>query len=287
MSMSTAIGRVSESLQNLLRGEMNPNLGVPVTVLAPDEPGTDPRINLFLYKVRENPHASAIPWQLHPTEAGNLVPPPLSLNLYYLMTAYAPNVGELGNANAHQLLGEAMRVFAEFPIVPELHLAGDLTQSREEIKIMHNGLDMEELSQVWSTFSQPFRLSVLYEVSVVQLDMSATKRPMAQRVRQVGVPGAGTAYRPPVVEGVEPTGGPAGVAVTFRGAHLSGWKAFVRVLRQEIVSGLEIAGDSFQATLPVDLAAGFYELRVDVSNLFRRNFLFEVTAVNAEPPPGG
>ena len=50
MSVSTAIGMVSESLQNLLRGEME--FTTKVTILAPDEGGGDRRINLFLYKVQ-------------------------------------------------------------------------------------------------------------------------------------------------------------------------------------------------------------------------------------------
>lgn len=280
MSSSTAIGRVSESLYNLLNGEMTLTPEVPVTVLAPDESfSANQRINLFLYRIRENAHASQADWQVKPGTSNQLTPPPLSLNLYYLVTPYATNDPSLGNATAHEILGEAMRVFAEFPVVPEPYLAGDLGTSREEIGIVLNALDMEELSQVWGTFSQPFRLSVLYEVSVVQLDLSAAaERTMAPRVRQVGVPGVEAPHHPPVVERVEPAAGPAGATVTFHGRHLDGRRAWLRLLRGEIVSGLEIEGDTFDVTLPGDLEAGFYELRLDVSNLFRRTFLFEVTA---------
>ena len=48
MSASTAIGLVSESLRNLLLAEWRLPTVANVTVLAPDESGTDPRINLFL-----------------------------------------------------------------------------------------------------------------------------------------------------------------------------------------------------------------------------------------------
>lgn len=277
MSASTAIGRVSESLRSLLLGEMDLTPEVPVTVLAPDEPGGDRRVNLFLYRLRDNPQLSHGEWQVKSGGSGQLTPPPLSLSLYYLMTPYAQNDANLGNASAHEILGEAMRVFAEFPVVPEPYLAGDLAAGREEIKIYQNSLDMEELSQVWSTFSQPFRLSVLYEVSVVQLDLSAaSERTLAPRVRQIGKPGVAASHRPPVVDRVEPDHGPAGTTVTFHGQGLEGWRAYVRILRQEIATAQEIAGESFQARLPVDLQAGFYDLRVDVSNLFRRAFLFEV-----------
>lgn len=279
MSASTAIGRVSESLRNLLLGEMQLTPAVPVRIQAPDETGGARRINLFLYKVQENPFLRNLDWQVSPADSSRLVPPLLSLNLYYLLTPYAVNDADLGNAATHEILGEAMRVFYEFPVVPTEYLAGDLDEAREQIKITQNGLDMEELSQVWSTFSEPFRLSVLYEVAVVQLDQSpAVERPLPQRVRTVGVPAVQAPFRPPVVTSIEPVSGPAGTAVTFSGTYLDGWTAYVVLLRQRLVDGAPITGDQFQATLPGDLAPGFYELRVDVSHLYRQTFFFEVTA---------
>lgn len=86
MSASTAIGMVSESLRNLLVGEMTLSPPVNVTILAPDESGGDRRINLFLYKVQENPSLKNLDWQVKRGEPTRLVPPPLSLNLFYLMT---------------------------------------------------------------------------------------------------------------------------------------------------------------------------------------------------------
>ncbi len=279
MSASTAIGRVSESLRNLLLGEMQLTPAVPVSIQAPDETGGARRINLFLYKVHENPFLRNLDWQVSPADSSQLLPPPLALNLYYLLTPYAVNDANLGNTTTHEILGEAMRVFYEFPIIPDEYLAGDLEEAREQIKITQNGLDIEELSQVWNTFSEPFRLSVLYEVSVVQLDQSpAEERPLPQRVRSIGVPTVQAPYRPPVVDAIDPVSGPAGTTVTFSGSYLDGWSAYVTLLRQRLVNGAAIAGDDFQVALPGDLDPGFYELRVDVSHLFRRAFFFEVTA---------
>ncbi len=280
MNASTAIKNIDESLHNLLREEMV--FDVPVTLLAPDETGAGQRINLFLYKVCANPHLVNADWQVKPGKPERLVPPPLSLNLYYLMTPYSPNDNQLGNAAAHKLLGDAMRVLAQFPVVPEPYLAGDLTASREQIRIMHNGLDVEELSQVWSTFSRPFRLSVLYEVSVVQLEMDGGERDLAPRVGGVGAPGVGTGYWPPVVERMEllrdtePDGNGAqdGVAtLRFSGRHLAGHKAWVRLPGDELAAGLKLTEDTFDVVVPGDLQGGPYEARADRSNLFRRNFL--------------
>ena len=283
MSESTAIGMVSESLRALL---LDANLGmqlepaVPVTLLAPDEPGDDRRVNLFLYQVRESPTLRNQDWRPSPTQPGQLQPPPLSLNLYYLMTPYAANDLENGNATAHAILGEAMRVFYENPVVPAAGgiLAPGLGPAREQIKIMLQTVDLEELSGVWTTFNQPLRLSVLYEVSVVQLDqLPASQQALPPRVREIGAPALERPFNPPRVDRIEPASGPAGSVVTAHGVDLDGWNASATVLRQTILAPTEVAGESFQITLPGDLIEGFHTIQVNVANLFRGTFFFEVT----------
>lgn len=280
MSEATAIGMVSESLRNLLDGEITLIPKPNITVLAPDESGTEPRINLFLYKIQENPVLKNMDWQVKPGSPGQLVPPPLSLNLFYLMTAYKQNDPQTGNALAHEILGDAMRVFYENPIVPSPYLPDGLARGREQVKIMLNTLDMEELSKVWATFTKAFRLSVLYEVSVVQLDMlPASERAMAKRVRSIGVPGVECPYAPPVLKSIRPISGTAGSTVRVRGDNLAGRKAYVHVGGKKILDAFDIPTDNrFRFNLPGDLLPGFHEIRVDISHLCRQTFLFEVAA---------
>jgi hypothetical protein len=278
MSEATAIGMVSESLKSLLDGEMILNPNPEVTILAPDEAGTDRRINLFLYKVRENAVLRNMDWLPKPGESSKLAPPPLSLDLFYLMTAYSPNDQQTGNAPAHQILGEAMRVLYENPVVPGAYLSQGLKDSREYIKIIMNTPDLEELSKVWATFTKAYRLSVLYEVSVVQLDMlPAHERDMMPRVRSIGMPNVEAPYKPPLLQKIEPVSGLAGSLVTVHGNNLQGWKAYTYVSGKKGAEIPDLDGDSFQLTLPPDLEPGFHEIRLDVSHLTRQTFFFEVT----------
>jgi hypothetical protein len=277
MSASTAIGMVSESLRNLLVGKMTLTPPVPVTILAPDETGGDRRINLFLYRILENPTLKNLDWQVQRGTPSLIVPPPLSLNLYYLMTPYAQNDALTGNARAHEILGEAMRVFHEQAIVPQDALVPGLRNATEQIKIMLNPLDPEELGRVWGTFSQPFRLSVMYEVSVVQLEL-LSERPMSKRVQRTGVPDIRAPFRPPVIEQLTPLRGPVGTQITVSGQHLAGWPASVSITGQKIIDGATLAEDTVTAAIPAGLAPGFHEIQVDITDLNRRVFYFEVSA---------
>ncbi|MFD4631509.1 DUF4255 domain-containing protein [Streptomyces sp. NPDC058284] len=278
MSAGTAIGMVSASLRSLLVGEMRLTPAMDVTVLAPDEAGGGRRINLFLYKITENPYLKNQDWALRPGTTDQLLDAPLSLYLFYLLTPYAPNDPLSGNVTAHQSVGEAMRVLHENPVVPRTYLDPGLLDARERLQIAIAPLDHEELSRIWSTFAQPFRLSVLYQVSTVQLDrLPGAARPLPKRVRRVGIPDVRAPLSPPEVTAMSPAAGRAGSQLTFTGTHLAGWLADVRLGGEPVGAAVPLSGDAFTVTLAAGLKAGFYEVRVDVSHLFRRTFVFEVT----------
>ena len=171
-----------------------------------------------------------------------------------------------------------MRVFYENSVVPQQYLEANLKGARERFTIVYNALDPEELSRLWTTFARPFRLSVRYQISTVQLDMlPAQERPLPKRVRTIGVPGVRAPFNPPAVLDIAPASGPAGTVVTFTGQNLVGWRATVVVNNQTVLDKQSLTGDAFTTAIPAGTPAGFYDIRVDVSRLFRRGFLFEVT----------
>lgn len=278
MSASTAIGMVGESLINFLEDEMSLLPQVNVTLLAPDESGGGSRrVNLFLYKVVENSFLKNANWQVSRTDPTQITPPPLSLSLFYLMTAYAISDPQTGNVSAHEILGDAMRVFHQTPFVPVLYLVPGLSGAHEQLKISQNQLDLDEISKIWTTFGEPYRVSIPYEVSVVQLDQaSEAMQTMARRVTTVGVPNVSAPFKPPSVVNMSPISGSAGSTVTFSGTHLNNWQAYVKMFGRDIVIGQAITGNSFDVTLPADLPQGFHEIRIDISRLNRTTFFFEV-----------
>ncbi|HSR98982.1 MAG TPA: DUF4255 domain-containing protein [Kofleriaceae bacterium] len=278
MSGATALALVSESLRNLLIGEMSIVPDVPVTLLPPDQSSGNRRVNLFLYKTAINATLRNLDWRVKPGDGTRLVAPPLSLNLTYLMTATAPNDEVTGETTAQELLGEAMRVFHQFPVIPGTYLSGDLQTASEEIRVVLENPDLHELSSLWNTFGQPYRLAVVYQVTVVQIDpSSATERPMPGRVRQVGVPEIRAPFAPPEIAAISPVSGPPGTVVTVTGHALDGWRAYARMSGRTLLDAQPITGDSFTVTVPAGLITGFHELRIDVSRLLRKTLFFEVT----------
>ncbi len=190
MSTYAAAGAVGVSLQRLLRDRLDvpatlpPATSIVVTVgTPPEEPeAEEPIVNLFLYRVSSN---GALSNQQPPGrgERGAYGHPPLSLNLYYLLNTYGTTTAAGSDTLqdeivAHDLLGSAMRILNDYPILTsaiettggQQVLDPDLLNASEAIKVTLDPLSLEDLSKVWTALSRPFRPSAAYEVSVVQID---------------------------------------------------------------------------------------------------------------------
>lgn len=232
MSDFLAIGGVSATLQALLKDRMElptgmarTDLQVTVSIPPPEDEtqAAEPiRVNLFLYRAMENSTIKnqMIPGQGHPSEYGH---PPLSLVLHYLLTAYGAtdDNGLVNETRAHFLLGSAMRVLHDYPVItdslmtvnspPTQILHSSLRGEFEHIKICLDPISLEDLSKVWTALTRPYRLSAAYTVSVVQIESRRLKTlaaPVLTRRIHLAVskrPQIANVYRTPVLPG-EPIG---------------------------------------------------------------------------------
>jgi hypothetical protein len=234
-----AIGAVTKAVAELLSKKMNkPALlgsAVPkVTALPPDDDrvGENDGVNLFLYRMSVNPFFSNTGWRGDRQNPSGAKRPPLALTLHYLLTAYAKKAdgASLDDITAHQLLGNAMTILHEYPVLNDVHdgdfdasldaqFAPELRNSFEKIKVsIVPTTTTEEFSKIWTGFSKAIRLSVLYEVSLAQIAPAAPSPQPAPPVQgiQLNVASRGV----PVVEAVSPPEGSAGTQITVEGSGL-------------------------------------------------------------------
>jgi hypothetical protein len=227
MSDFQAIGGVSATLQTLLEDRMElPDgvVSVPVSIGPPvfsakdvDPHKEEPRLNIFLYRVTENAclQNQEIPGRGASSGFGH---PPLSLNLHYLIIGYgnvqtrAEGVPIFDDTNAHFVLGSAMRVLHDVPIVtdnlttarppsglPILHTS--LRNEFEHVKLTLEPLSLEDITKIWTALALRYRVSAAYVVNVVQIESQRPRR----FPRPVGRP---TSPITPPLPGDAPTPGP-------------------------------------------------------------------------------
>ena len=185
---------VSQTLLDLLINNL-PG-GISVDLLSPKHPGSN-RLTLFLYKVLENPDfKNAPPQALTTTSTGKLIEtrPPLTLDLYYLLTAHS---GTSSLINAHTALSLAMRIFFDHGILQGSLLRSDnpskgLTED-SVLRLTLNPISMEDMTRIWSVFPDtPYEISVTYLVTPVAIESSRQEEsaPVVDQFHEHGQLGA-------------------------------------------------------------------------------------------------
>jgi hypothetical protein len=280
MTTFRAIAGVSSTLRSLLRDRME--LGVDVSIAPPDVTitgMTGRRVNLYLYQVSENGFLrnQEIPGQGHPGDYGR---PPLSLDLQYLVTSYGSSEDTAdADLEAQQILGDAMRVFHDHPIVSDsLHQNDDptaplildptLVGEFEQVKITLQPATLEEFSKIWTALPEvSFRRSVAYQISVVQIE-SQRRRPAPLPVRERRVyalplqtPHIAEIVRVPPFDGVRIAVAEAGDRVEILGRSLRG--AATRVtIDGVVVVPVALTAERIEVLVPGTTPAGVRPVRV-------------------------
>lgn len=171
MSDIFVIGDIGETLKKLLEDDpwdgIDPNPEIifnsPKEIM--DEGGNiGNKVSLFLYQMLENPHLrNAELIRLNDT---GLQPPPLTLDLFYLVTPYSDD-----KTQEKYILGKVMQIFNENAILRGSVLQKSLEGTEEEFKLLLNPISTDDLTKIWTAFQEAgYRLSLSYSVTPVRID---------------------------------------------------------------------------------------------------------------------
>jgi hypothetical protein len=179
------IDSVSETLRTVLDNELA-LLVPPSTAEVSDLLGvistTPPRVTLFLYEVIEDPSARNRPRTRTDTVSDvTLHKARMALLLRYLLTPWSPDA-----ITDHKLLECTLQTFYDTPIISGPQLQDDLAGTSEALRLTLLPLSLEDKTRIWYSIQQPYRLSVVYEVRVIELDTTVQEQltPVTRRSAQ-------------------------------------------------------------------------------------------------------
>lgn len=174
MAGSDVLVAVSQTLQNRLTDGLSA-LGPPVPqaelhdLNAP--PTTNPpRATLFLYDIVEEGTSRNRPPRTD-LVGGTFITRkrPLGLCLYYLVTAWGGDP-----VTEQQILGRVVQVLHEDAVIDGPDLAGELAGTGVQLRVSLSRMQIEDRARIWWAINKPYRLSVNYEVRVVDVDADVT-----------------------------------------------------------------------------------------------------------------
>lgn len=187
MATSDAIAAVSETLEARLVAGLA-SLGPPSPVVRLDDltspiPRDPPTVTMFLYDIAEESTARNRP---KPTRvvAGQILTrkPPLPLRLMYMMTAWGGS-----RLTEQRMIGRVLQVLHDDAILAGTELRGALAGTAVELRVSLLPLTLEDRARVWFAISKSYRLSVNYEIRVVDVDAETELQSTPVTERRLGV----------------------------------------------------------------------------------------------------
>ena len=180
----SVIADVSLTLQSVLTNAFQPldPVSPPVAEIS-DLSGTiatsPARLTIFLFETVEDASARNRPRVVTTTPPDlSRKKPPMALLLRYMMTPWSGD-----RVTDHRIMGRTLQVLYDGAILSGLQLQGTLVGTDQALKVTLAPITLEERARVWYAIQKPYRLSVTYEVRVVNLDPEDAEHiaPVAQR----------------------------------------------------------------------------------------------------------
>jgi hypothetical protein len=127
----------------------------------------DEGISLYLFRVTINGTRRNQPPKIGPD--GIRYRPPLPLDLYFLLTAWAQDP-----AQQYQLLGWAMRMLEDNPILPSSylnqHAARETFRPPETVEFICDPVSLQDMYNIWEIAKHRQQLSMVYVARMVCID---------------------------------------------------------------------------------------------------------------------
>jgi hypothetical protein len=119
-------------------------------------------LSIYLYRIVEDAYLK----NRGPVEGpgGTLQRPPLTLDLYYLITPLLTDA-----ADRQIVLGKVMQVLYDRPSLEAPDLAGSLATASDVLRVVLNPVPLNEIALVWQALEIPYMLCVSYVVRVALL----------------------------------------------------------------------------------------------------------------------
>lgn len=189
------IAAVSDTLQTVLTDALSILLPAPAPVASVHDlqtpiPSSPAQLTLFLFEVGEDPSARNRPRvrSVAPPDV-TLRKPPMALLLRYLLTPFSGD-----RLTDQKILGRVLQVLYDEAIISGSVLRGVLAGTDQALKVTLAPLSLDERARVWYSVQKPYRLSVSYEVRVINLDAIKVDEitPVASRQADFATPEVGS-----------------------------------------------------------------------------------------------
>ena len=164
------------SLVELLRDNLTPE---PISnreliALCSPHESENNQLTLYLYQVEED--TQGVPSGYYQVSQNVQRIRPARFNLRFLVTAHSKAPAQLKEADQYRIIGAAIQVLKDHPVLDAQYLSGSLAQENARVSVVLEKTPLDQLLKIWNNTSTAYKLSFVVLLTGVEIDSRRERR---------------------------------------------------------------------------------------------------------------
>lgn len=176
MADYTALVEAGSALVELLRDNLTPEpIGNRelIALCSPHESENN-QLTLYLYQVEEDTQGAQSGYYQVSREVERIRP--TRYNLRFLVTAHSKAPAQLKEADQYRMVGAALQVLRDHPVIDQEYLSGSLAEQNARIHVVLEKTTQDQLLKIWNNTSTAYKLSFVVLLTGVEIDSKRERR---------------------------------------------------------------------------------------------------------------
>ncbi len=185
MADYTALVEAGNALVELLRDNLTPEpIGDRelISLCSPHESENN-QLTLYLYQVEED--TQGVPSGYYQVNQNVQRIRPARFNLRFLLTAHSKAPVQLKEADQYRIVGAAIQVLKDHPVIDAQYLPGSLAQENARINVVLEKTPLDQLLKIWNNTSNAYKLS--FTVLLTGVEIASKRERTISRVTDVSI----------------------------------------------------------------------------------------------------
>ncbi len=176
MADYTALVEAGSALVELLRDNLTPE---PISnreliALCSPHESENNQMTLYMYQVEEDTQGVASGYYPVGRDVERLRPS--RYNLRFLVTAHSKAPVQLREADQYRIVGAALQVLKDHPVIDQQYLSGSLAEQNARIHVVLEKTTQDQLLKIWNNTSTSYKLSFVVLLTGVEIDSKQERR---------------------------------------------------------------------------------------------------------------
>ena len=176
MADYTALVEAGAALVELLRDNLTPE---PISnreliALCSPHESENNQLTLYLYQVEEDTQGGQSGYYRVSENVERLRP--TQYNIRFLVTAHSKAPVQLREADQYRMVGAALQVLKDHPVIDAQYLSGSLAEQNATIRVVLEKTPQDQLLKIWNNTSTAYKLSFVVLLTGVEIDSRLERR---------------------------------------------------------------------------------------------------------------